>query len=62
LLSYQLGCTDPAANRGAFFYPGSRNPNTFATVQAVPALLQRAFPVGKVATLKSPPAPISCPS
>jgi hypothetical protein len=37
LASYQLGCQDAAADRGAFFYPGSRSVNVLATVQAVPA-------------------------
>jgi hypothetical protein len=37
LLSYQLGCSDPAADRGAFYFPGDRSPNVIATVQAVPA-------------------------
>jgi hypothetical protein len=38
LASYQLGCTDSATDRGAFFYPGDRSPNILATVQAVPTL------------------------
>jgi hypothetical protein len=62
LVNYQLGCTAAAGDRGAFFFPGVSGPNTLATVQAVPALLQKVFPVAKVAPLKSPPAPISCPS
>lgn len=37
LLSYQLGCSDPAADRGAFYFPGDRSANVIATVQAVPA-------------------------
>jgi hypothetical protein len=38
LLSFQLGCTSPAADQGAFTFPGSNDaPNSFATVQAVPA-------------------------
>lgn len=37
LASYQLGCSAPAADRGAFFYPGDTSPNVLATVQAVPA-------------------------
>jgi hypothetical protein len=62
LVNYQLNCTDAAADRGAFFYPGDRSANTFATVQAVPALLQQALPIAKVTTLKAPPSPISCSS
>ncbi|MFN7148277.1 MAG: hypothetical protein ACK4V6_02230 [Microthrixaceae bacterium] len=38
LLSFQLGCTSPAGDGGAFTFPGSNDaPNGFATVQAVPA-------------------------
>lgn len=38
LLSFQLGCTSPVGDRGAFTFPGSNDaPNGFATVQAVPA-------------------------
>jgi hypothetical protein len=40
LLSYQLGCSDAAADRGAFFFPGDRSANVIATVQAVPAAAQ----------------------
>jgi len=45
LAAYQLGCGDPAADRGAFFYPGSRTPSTLASVQAIPALAGRTFPL-----------------
>lgn len=38
LLSFQLGCDVPEADRGAFTYPGSNDaPNGFATAQAVGA-------------------------
>lgn len=38
LLSFQLGCAAPVADRGAFTFPGSNDaPNGFATAQAVPA-------------------------
>jgi hypothetical protein len=46
LASYQLGCAAPAANRGAFYYPGSTSPSVIATVQAVPAAAGKALPVG----------------
>jgi hypothetical protein len=46
LASYQLGCSAPVANRGAFYYPGSTKPSVIATVQAVPAAAGRALPVG----------------
>jgi hypothetical protein len=45
LASYQLGCADPVAQRGAFFYPGSRTPSNLASVQAVPALAATTFPL-----------------
>jgi hypothetical protein len=45
LISYQLGCSDPAANRGAFFFPGSRDPSVFATVQSVSAAASKTFPL-----------------
>jgi len=42
--SYQLGCTNPGF--GAFWYPGSpTSANTFATVQAVPAMAGKSFPL-----------------
>lgn len=37
LASFQLGCSAPAADRGAYFYPGDESANVLATVQAVPA-------------------------
>ena len=43
LASYQLGCTSP--DFGAFFFPGSTAGNTFATVQSVPAIAGKKFPV-----------------
>jgi hypothetical protein len=45
LAAYQLGCSDPVDVRGAFFFPGSREANVFATVQAVPALAKATFPL-----------------
>ncbi len=37
LANFQLGCAAPAADRGAYFYPGDESPNVLATVQSVPA-------------------------
>jgi hypothetical protein len=45
LASYQLGCSDPYRDRGAFFFPGSRAANVLATVQAVPALAKTTLPL-----------------
>ena len=49
LLSFQLGCTSPEAERGALTYPGSNDaPNTFSTAQAVPALAGVGLEFGPV--------------
>ena len=45
LASYQLGCSKP--DYGAFFFPGSTTANVFATVQAVPAMASKTFPVAR---------------
>jgi hypothetical protein len=56
LAGFQLGCTEPGY--GAFFFPGSRTPNVFATVQAVPALVKRTLPVaGNTASVIVPLTP-----
>lgn len=60
LESYQLGCSAPAGDAGAFFYPGSSDPNVIATVQAVPAAEGAVLPVAKSALSKSVPT-MSCP-
>jgi hypothetical protein len=52
LLSFQLGCSTPEADRGAFTFPGSNDaPNGFATAQAVGAAAGRPvlFQPGTVA-------------
>jgi len=43
LASFQLGCTSP--NFGAFMFPPSSEANVFATVQSVPAMAGKTFPV-----------------
>jgi hypothetical protein len=45
LHAYQLGCSDPVGARGAYFFPPGRSPNTFATVQAVPAAARHTLPL-----------------
>jgi hypothetical protein len=55
LASFQLGCSDAVADRGAFFYPGDRTPNTLATVQAVPALAGKTLPVASTASSTAVP-------
>lgn len=51
LQAFQLGCTDAAADRGAYYYPGSRTADVLATIQAVPAQARVTIPV--------PPHPLS---
>jgi len=55
--AYQLECTNP--DFGAFWYPGSpTDANTFATVQAVPALAGKTLPVARnTATMTVPLTP-----
>lgn len=49
LLSFQLGCTSAAADRGALTYPGSNGaPNLFSTAQAVPTLVGVPLEFGPV--------------
>jgi hypothetical protein len=60
LAQYQLGCEAPVADRGAFEYPGFPGTNTLATVQAIPALMQRKLPVGRILTMNPAPAPVAC--
>lgn len=53
LLSFQLGCDVPEADRGAFTFPNSNDaPNGFATAQAVPAAagVPVLFEPGEIAT------------
>jgi hypothetical protein len=45
LAAYQLGCSSPVADRGAFFFPGFPGPNVLATVQAVPAMAKTTLPL-----------------
>jgi hypothetical protein len=55
--AYQLDCTNP--DFGAFWFPGTpTSANTFATVQAVPALAGKAFPIGRnTGNVKAPLTP-----
>lgn len=47
IVSFQLGCGDPAASRGAFYYPGSRAVNDMVTLQVVPALTAKTLPLAR---------------
>jgi hypothetical protein len=55
LATYQLGCSAPKADRGAFYFPGNSAPNVLATVQAVPAAAGKALPVAHVRVTKTAP-------
>jgi hypothetical protein len=49
LLAFQLGCDAPAADRGAFTYPGTDNAaNSLATQQGIWGASLHAFPLGAV--------------
>jgi hypothetical protein len=46
LASFQLGCSDPASDRGGFFFSADdRSVNVLATVQAVPAMAHQTLPL-----------------
>ena len=61
LLSFQLGCDAPVADRGAFTYPGGGpTPNALATQQAVWGAAQHAFPLGPI-TFGATPDPCAPP-
>jgi hypothetical protein len=47
LSHFQLGCAAPVSERGAYDYPGAKGPNLFATIQAIPAAAEKAFPIKK---------------
>jgi hypothetical protein len=52
--AYQLECASP--DFGAFWFPGSpSDANTFATVQAVPALAGKTFPLGRTTATRTVP-------
>lgn len=45
LAAFQLGCSSPASERGAYRYPGTSGANLYATIQAIPAAMEKAYPV-----------------
>jgi hypothetical protein len=62
LATYQLGCSDEAADRGAYFYPFfGRTANIIATVQAVPAAALKPLPIGPSYPSNAVPT-ASCPA
>lgn len=57
---FQLGCSVPRGKRGAYWFPygdGTRKPNVFATVQAVPAAAGRTLPLKPSTPSAAVPAP-----
>jgi len=57
LLSFQLGCTAPAEDRGSLTYPGSNDaPNLFSTTQSLPGAA--GLTVGFVATSITDDVPV----
>jgi hypothetical protein len=61
LNSYQLGCSEPAGDRGAYRSTFAPGPDTFSTVQAVVAAAKKRLPVrGSNAVLKDPVS-LPCP-
>jgi hypothetical protein len=62
LATFQLGCESPAADRGAYYYPGIPGPNVFATVQAVVAQAKRKLPVPKTNPTPLPVVTLTCPA
>ena len=61
LASFQLGCSAGAADDGAYFFPGDDVPDLLATLQAVPAAAEVAFPI-KPRTIKSSLPKLKCPA
>lgn len=62
LAAYQLGCSDTAAGRGAYFFDsGTRAPDILATIQAVPAQVGAALPVAHRVLATATPTP-TCPA
>ena len=61
LASFQLGCSDPVASRGGYFFPGDRSANVIASVQAVPAAALKTLPLGPSSLSASVPT-TTCPT
>ncbi len=60
LAAFQLGCSDPVAGRGGYFFPGDRSPNLIASVQSVPAATLKALPLAP-STLSAAVPSLTCP-
>ncbi len=61
LANFQLGCSDPVDTRGAYFFPGDRSPNAFATVQSAPAAALKPLPL-EPSSLSAAVPVTSCPT
>jgi hypothetical protein len=61
LAHFQLGCSAPASERGAYTYPGVSGPNLIATIQAIPAAAGDSLPIGPASLAQVLPT-MSCPA
>jgi hypothetical protein len=61
LAAFQLGCSAPKAERGAYTFPGEVGPNLLATLQAVPGAAGVAFPL-TAQTLQPTLPTLKCPA
>jgi hypothetical protein len=59
LATFQLGCSSPVSQRGAYRYPGASGPNLYATIQAIPAVMREAYPIAPGSASRSLPV-MSC--
>ncbi len=61
LAHFQLGCSAPASERGAYTFPGVPGPNLIATLEAIPAAAGKAFPIRPATQTRTLPI-MRCPS
>ncbi len=59
LAAFQLRCSSPASERGAYRYAGDRGANLYATIQAIPAAMRKPYPVAPGSASSSLPV-MSC--
>ena len=59
LAAFQLGCGASSSERGAYEYPGESGASLYATIQAIPAAMRKAYPISAGAASTSLPV-MSC--
>lgn len=59
LAAFQLGCRAQPTERGAYRYPREAGANLYATIQAIPAAMRKAFPIPPGSASSSLPV-LSC--